>query len=45
MMTGVTVETILKEIGQLSAPDRARLYKILATGGLSHGGNTTDSQE
>ena len=35
MATGVTVETILNQIVQLSPPDRARLYKILATGGLT----------
>lgn len=30
-MTGITIETILNQIIQLSAPDRAKLYKILAT--------------
>lgn len=34
MMTGITVETVLNQIIQLSAPDQARLYKILATGGI-----------
>ena len=33
-MSGITVESILDEIGRLSAPDRARLYKTLATGGI-----------
>ena len=35
MTTGITVETILNQIVQLSAPERARLYKILATGGIN----------
>ena len=34
MTTGITVETILNQIVQLSAQERARLYKILATGGI-----------
>ena len=34
MTTGITVETILNQIVQLSAAERARLYKILATGGI-----------
>ncbi|MGH9834342.1 MAG: DUF5678 domain-containing protein [Blastocatellia bacterium] len=29
-MTGITVETIVGYIGQLSWPDRAKLYRILA---------------
>lgn len=33
-MTGGTVETILNQIIQLSAPDRAKLYQILDTGGI-----------
>ena len=40
MMTPVTVETILNEIGRLSAADRARLYKILARGAMTP--NDTD---
>jgi Family of unknown function (DUF5678) len=30
-MRGITVETIVGYINQLSTPDRARLYRILAT--------------
>src|SRR5262245_12887831 len=33
-MSGITIEQIISEIAQLSASDRVKLYKILATGGL-----------
>lgn len=33
-MSANTVESILNEISRLSAPDRAKLYKILATEGI-----------
>lgn len=34
IMPSITVETIISEIAQLSASDRVKLYKILATSGV-----------
>lgn len=37
-MVGITVETIVGYINQLSTPERTRLYKILATEALKLAG-------
>jgi Family of unknown function (DUF5678) len=44
-MAEITVETILRYIEQLSAPDRAKLFKMLATEAIKPANGTTSGQK
>src|SRR5262245_7403982 len=44
-MAEITVETILEQIGQLSASDRVKLYKTLASEAIKPPNGTTTNQK